>query len=122
MKERNDEMNEFEQALTRALRPVNPPERVARFLALAAEVEAERNLPRRERAHRWAWFVPRPQRWAAGGVAAALVVVSLAGEQLHRRHQQELADRQFDTAVRVTGHALDQTRAQLLRSGIQLPE
>ena len=40
MKERNDEMNEFEQALTRALRPVNPPERVARFLALAAEVEA----------------------------------------------------------------------------------
>ena len=68
------------------------------------------------------WFVPRPQRWAAGGVAAALVVGSLAGEQLHRRHQQELADRQFDTAVRVTGHALDQTRAQLLRSGIQLPE
>jgi hypothetical protein len=52
----NESLSEFEQALTRALRPVNPPERVARFLALAAEGEAERSLPRRERsrnAGRW---------------------------------------------------------------------
>jgi hypothetical protein len=57
-----------------------------------------------------------------GAVAALLAVGVFAGEQVHRHHQQELADRQFDTAVRITGHALDQTRAQLLRAGVQLPE
>jgi hypothetical protein len=121
MKERNDEMNEFEQALTRALRPVNPPERVARFLALAAEVEAERNLPRRERAHRWAWFVPRPQRWAMGAVAALLAVGIFGGEKVHQRHQREaLATQQFETATRITDQALEHTREQLQRAGVPL--
>jgi hypothetical protein len=124
--ERNEPATEFEKALASALRPVNPPERVARFLALAAEVEAERHQPRRERTHRWAFALPRPQRWLlpslGTAVAAALAVGVFAGEQLHRRHQQELADRQFDTAVRVTDHALENTRAQLLRSGIRLPD
>jgi len=123
----NEESNDFERALTRALRPVDPPERVTRFLALAAEVEAERHLPRRERNHRWAFALSRPalphlRIWATGAIAALVAFSVFAGENVHRRHQQDLADRQFDTAVRVTDQALDHTRAQLLRSGIRLPE
>jgi hypothetical protein len=45
-------------------------------------------------------------------------------EQVHVRHEREqaaLATQQFETAMRVTDHALDQTRNQLQRAGIKLP-
>jgi hypothetical protein len=117
----NDENTEFEDALTRALRPVNPPGRVARFLALAAEVEAERNRPRSGRTHRWAWFVPKPQRWAMGAVAALLAVGVFAGASQHQRHQREaLATQQFEAASRITDQTLEHTREQLQRAGVAL--
>ena len=124
MNESKDQRNEFEKALTRALRPVNPPERIAHFLALAAEVEAERTLPRRERSHRWAWFVPQTQRWfgAAGFALAALLLVGVfAGENVHQRHQREaLATQQFEAASRITDRTLQHTREQLQRAGVPL--
>jgi hypothetical protein len=116
------EMSDFEKRLTRAMRRVDAPPNVAKFLALAAEVHAERELPRRERKHRWAFFFPKPPAWAAGALAAVLVLGVFAGEQAHERRRQAKAEQQFETAMRVTDHALDQTRAQLERVGLKLGE
>jgi hypothetical protein len=119
------EQNEFERALTRAMRRVDPPETLGKFLMKAVQaeigVEAESRLSRREK---WAWFVPRPQRfgWMSGALAAVLLVGVFGVEQVHVRHERERAQatQQFETAMRVTDHALDQTRAQLQRAGIRL--
>jgi hypothetical protein len=119
------EQNEFERALTRAMRRVDPPETLTKLLMAAAEVEAERGLPRKERSYKWGWFV-RPQRtfgWASGALAAVLLVGVFGVEQVHVRHEREqaaVATQQFETAMRVTDHALDQTRARLQRAGINL--
>jgi predicted Zn-dependent protease len=110
------EQDEFERELARALRRVDAPEGLAaRIMERAASPAAAKVVPIRR------WPVVQ-QRWFGGALAAALALGVFAGEQVHRRHQQELADQQFDTAVRITGHALDQTRAQLLRAGVQLPQ
>jgi len=122
------EQNEFERALTQAMRQVDPPETLVKFLMKAAEVEAESRSPRRERKHKWAWFVPQARRqsfgWMSGALAAVMVVGVFGVEQVHVRHEREqaaVATQQFETAMRVTDHALDQTRAQLQRAGIKLP-
>jgi hypothetical protein len=120
------EQNEFERALTEAMRRVDAPETLTTFLMRAAEVEAESRLPRKERKHRWAWFVPSARRpgfaWMGGALAAVMLVGVFGVEQVHVRHVRTAeATQQFETAMRVTDHALDQTRAQLKRSGIKLP-
>jgi hypothetical protein len=116
------EMNDFEKRLAKAMRRVDAPPNVAKFLELAAEVHAERELPRRERKHRWAFFFLRPPAWSMGALAAVLVLGVFAGEQVHERRQQARAEQQFETAMRVTDHALDHTRAQLERVGLKLGE
>jgi type VI protein secretion system component VasK len=118
----SNELSDFEKQLAKAMRRVDAPPNVAKFLALATEVHAERELPRRERKHRWAFFLPMPPSWAAGALAAVLVLGVFAGEQVHERRQQARAEQQFETAMRVTDHALDQTRAQLERVGLNLGE
>jgi hypothetical protein len=57
----------------------------------------------------------------SGALAAVLVVGVFGVEQVHERRERAVATQQFVTAMRVTDHALDQTRAQLKRSGIRLP-
>jgi hypothetical protein len=119
------EQNEFERALARAMRRVDPPETLTKFLMRAAGVEAESRLPRKERKSKWAWIVPQARRpgfaWMSGALAAVLVVGVFGVEQVHERRERAVATQQFVTAMRVTDHALDQTRAQLKRSGIRLP-
>jgi predicted Zn-dependent protease len=110
------EQDEFERELTRALQRVDAPEGLAvRIMERAAGPAAAKVVPIRR------WPVVQ-QRWFGGALAAALALGVFAGEQLHRRHKQELADQQFATAVRITDQALDQTRAQLLRAGIQISQ
>jgi len=116
----SDPMTDFEKRLTRAMQRVDAPETMAKFLMAAAEVQAERELPRSQRKHRWAFFLPMPPAWAAGAVAALLVMGIFAGEQVHQRTQERKAEHQFETAMRVTDHALDQTRASLERAGLRL--
>jgi hypothetical protein len=121
----SNELSDFEKQLAKAMRRVDAPPNVAKFLALATEVHAERELPRRERKHRWAFFLPMPPSWAAGALAAVLVLGVFAGQQVHERAQERkaaVARQQFETAMRVTDHALDQTRAQLERVGLNLGE
>jgi hypothetical protein len=121
------QQNEFERALTKAMRRVDAPETLTKFLMRAAEVEAESRLPRQERKHRWVWFVPKQQRFGwmsgAGGILAAVLLVGVFGvEQVHVRHEREQAavQKQFEDGVRITDRALDQTRERLERAGLKL--
>ena len=105
----------FEQRLTEALCRVDAPQGfVERTMA--------RTQPKPQ--SRAAIFtMPRPRPWASGAIAAVLLVGVLIGEQLYVRHQREaaeLAQRQFDAAMRITDHALEHTREQLQRAGIQV--
>ncbi len=118
-------MTPFEEQLQKAMRHVDAPPTLVRFLEAAVEVERERTLPRKERKHRWAFFLPRPQfaAWMTSAVAAMLVVGVFAGEHAYRRHEQTvLATQQFETATRITDEALAHTREQLARAGVSLEQ
>jgi len=104
---------EFEQHLTVALQRVDPPEgfadRVMARAALAGSAPAKviRMRPRRA--------------WASGAIAAAVLVGALGGEQVRLRHQRERAERaqrQFDTAMRITDQTLEHVREQLQQAGV----
>jgi len=63
----------------------------------------------------------RAQVWVGGAIAAMLALGAFVGETVHVRHQREqaaLATQQFEAAVRVTDQALDKTRVQLERAGL----
>ncbi len=109
------EPGDFERQLTRALRHVDAPEGfAARVIEHAATAEKLLPVPPR-------FLTPRIRAWAGGAIAAMLVLGLFAAEQVHVRHEREqiaLAQQQFETAMRVTDHALDQTRVQLERAGL----
>jgi hypothetical protein len=120
------EQNDFEAMLRKALRPVQPPETLARFLAVAAEAEEqERRTGRR-------WFrpasggllfvMPWPRAFAGGALAGLLLLGGLLGEQQHRRHERAAAEQEFATSMRITEQTMERTRAQLLQAGIQLDQ
>jgi hypothetical protein len=118
-----DPMDEFEHALKRALRPVNPPETLAKFLAAAAEDHQRRTARLRFRPKNdgrllgLSW----PPAWIGSALAAMLLLGALAGEQVHVRHQHEraeMAQQQFETSMHITDRALDQAREQLTRAGV----
>ncbi len=120
-------MNEFERALQRALRPVNPPETLARFLAIAAEAEEQRQ----RRGRWWLWWkpasggrvlvLPRASApWMGGALAAAVVLAVVVGQQVHVRHERARATAEFETATRITEQTMQQTREQLMRAGVPL--
>jgi hypothetical protein len=117
-------MDEFERALTKAMRRVDAPETLMRFLERATEMKQERVLPWKERKHKFAFYLPKPGMWMGGvgiGIAAALVLSVFVGEQVHVRHQREqAAEQQFETATRITDRALEHTREQLQRAGVPL--
>jgi hypothetical protein len=107
------EMNEFEQQVARALRPVDAPEGfAARVMARAVATNA---VVMRPRLH--------AQMWVGGAVAAMLAVGAFVGEAVHVRRQREeaaLATQQFDAAVRVTDQAIERTRMHLEKAGLKL--
>lgn len=116
MNQPEEPMTSFEQELTEAMRPVDPPEGFAeRVLARAQTSEAPR-----------ARVLVMPRRlpsWASGAVAAALLVGAFFGEQVHLRHQREQAEmarQQFDAAMQITGQTLEQARQQLQQAGISI--
>lgn len=108
----------LEHELRNALRPVDPPAGFADRVIARAHAEA-RVEPRR--ASIFAFPGLRSRVWIPGAVAAMLLV-GVAGEQAHQRMEQrrkaEEAQKQFETALQVTDHALDHARQQLERAGI----
>jgi hypothetical protein len=124
-----DPMDEFELALQHAMQRVEVrAETTRKFLAIAAEAERTR----RSSGRRWLWHRPAggglllvlPRSWAmpvwGTAVAAVLVLGAVVGEQVHRQHERTRATQEFETATRITDRALEQTREQLVRSGVPL--
>jgi hypothetical protein len=123
-------MSEFDEMLTKALRPVQPPETLAKFLAIAAEAEEHK----RSTGRRWfrpasgglifvaSWMNPWPRAFAGGALAAALLLGVFVAEQAHRRHEQAEATQEFATSERVTDEAIQRTREQLMRAGVPLDQ
>ena len=116
-------MDEFEEQLVRQLRRVDAPEGFALRVLDRVSEDAARKTPLRARVLTMPAWSFKPRVWVGGAIAAALVLGCFAAEQVRVRQQQEraeLAQQQFDTAMRVTDHALDQTRAHLERAGFKL--
>lgn len=113
---------ELEQYLTRELRPVDAPSSLAdRVMALAQSAAPAREKVVRIPIRRRIWTV-----WTmgtSGAIAAALLAGFFVAGQIQARHQRqkaELAEHQFEVALRITGETLEQTRQQLLQAGIDL--
>ncbi len=114
---------DFEGQLKKAMQRVDAPENLAKFIALAAEVQEDKHLPRRDRRNRWAFVLPWSASWVGGAVvavAAVLVVIFSAGG-LHVRQEHErvrTAEKEFEVSQQITEQALEHTREQLQRAGV----
>lgn len=107
---------ELERELTEALRRVDPP-------AGFAERTVARVQPGRASRGRLLTMPGRMRVWAGGAIAAALVAGIFAGQQVHERRERqraELAQQQFETAMRITDQTLDQVRQQLQQAGVKV--
>lgn len=107
---------ELEEYLTHALRRVDAPIGFAeRTMARAKDSPLPRGkvlvMPSRLRA------------WSSGAIAAALAVGVFVGEQVHVRNERqkaELAQQQFEAAMRITDQTLQQVRVQLQLAGVPI--
>jgi hypothetical protein len=116
----------FEEQLAGALKRVDAPQSFGDSVmrAVAVEQPAAPGLLAR---FFTAFEMPT---WATGAVAAALIVGVLAAGQVHERHvrsqveaqQRAEADREFETADRITDRALDHARRQMARVGVSPEE
>jgi len=126
-------MQEFEQALSRAMHRVEVrAETTAKFLALAEE--AERKRVRAGGGFRLIKFsnggrvfaMPRPRAWMGGAIAAVLALGVFFGTHVHEQHEQHqrrvMAEQQFEAAERITDETLARTREQLQQRGINLEQ
>jgi hypothetical protein len=119
----------FDTQLHTAMRRVKAPETLAKFLLLAAEAETQRSQHGGVAAVKLSTggkvlALPKPPLWAAGAMAALLLLTASIGEGVHLRHEHERAEatRQFDEATRITDQALAHTREQLRRAGVSVDE
>lgn len=104
---------ELERQLTQALRPVGPPDGFADRIMARAQASTPATakviqMPLRRRA------------WASGAMAAALVV-GVFGYQSHARYerqQAEVAQQQFEAAMRITDQTMQHVRQQLQQAGV----
>ena len=124
-------MTEFERALGRAMQRVEVrAETAAKLLALAEEAERKRldaggglrpirllnggrvlAMPR----------IPQARAWTGAAIAAVLAMGCFVGAHLHTEHERRAqAERQFETAERITDQTLEHTREQLRAQGIEL--
>jgi len=99
------------------MRPVDAPEGFASRVMERTAGSAQKIVIMRPRSG-----LLRMQTWMGGAVAAALALGMFGAEQIHQHREQARADQQFALAVRVTDHALDQTREQLQHAGLNLGE
>ena len=108
--------DQFEEYLRGQLRPVAEPRGFAE--RVLARAESEPAAP--------AKVIVMPSRrriWTSGAVAAAVLVGGLLTQEVevrHQRHQAEVAQRDFDSAIRITGETLDETRQQLRDAGVEI--
>jgi hypothetical protein len=120
---------DFEERLRKAMQRVDAPATMVKFLQAAAEVQAERLLPQKERKHKWAFFLPQafhaPQAqfagWMTGALAAVLALGVFFGGEAYKQHERRvIATQEFETATHITDQALAHARQQLERAGVPL--
>ena len=107
---------EFERELTHALRRVDPPAGFADRIMVRAEAAA----PARAKV---VTMAPRRRIWASGALAATLLAAAVLTQQTHERQQRqkaELAQQQFDAAMRITDQTLEHVREQIQQAGVQI--
>lgn len=107
---------QLEEHLRQQLRPVPEPRGFAdRVLARA---ESDATVP--------AKVIVMPSRsrvWTSGAIAAAVLLAGLMTQRVEvrrQRQQAEFAQQQFDTAIRITGETLADTRQQLREAGVEI--
>jgi type VI protein secretion system component VasF len=107
-------LTKFEQELMQAMRAFDPPEGFAERVMERAQASEQ---PR-------AKIFAMPRRlplWTSGAIAAALLLGVFFGVQTHlrqQREQAELAQQQFELAMRITDRTLEHTRQQLWSAGV----
>lgn len=125
-------MQEFEQELTRVLQRTEVPGPItAKLLAVADEAQKRHEhaggslrLLKFSNSSRFpamsrAWT----SAWMGGAIAAVLAMGCFVGAHVHEQHERRIeAQRQFDTAERITQQTLAQTREELARQGIELEQ
>jgi hypothetical protein len=102
-------------------------ETTKKFLALAEEAEQKRvhaggglRLLKLSNGGR-VFAMPKPRAWMGGAIAAVLAMGCFVGARIHTEHERKVqAERQFETAERITDQALERTREQLQQRGIRL--
>lgn len=125
----NEETNAAEAELRAELKRVAAPAGFADRLMARVETEQTKQgaQPQRgaqlQRGKLLMFRSPVARTWIGGAIAAMLTLgVFVGGEIRERREEQRRVQQEFDTAMRVTDHALEQTRGQLARAGISLGE
>ena len=111
---------ELEEYLVKELHPVPEPRGFADRILALAELQAQAPAPARAKV---VTMKPRPRLWLPTAIAAALLAAGFVTEETHVRHQRqqaELAQKQFDSALRITGETLEETRQQLRDAGVQI--
>lgn len=104
----------IERELRRTFAPVDPPAGFADRVVIRSRQAASARV----------YAFPARRVWV-GSAIAAMLLAGVAGRQVHRlqqRHKAEEAQRQFELALQVTGHALQHARYQLQRAGVSLEE
>jgi hypothetical protein len=112
LNEQGESFAEFEQQLTQALRRVDAPKGFAERTMTRAQVADE--------APGKVLMMPsRIRLWTSGAIAAALVAGVFVADQMHVRHQREVAQQQFEAGMRITDRALDHARERLEHAGVR---
>jgi len=105
---------EFDEELARMLPRVDAPQ------GFAAKVMAAAEAPKKAKVITF----PRVPVWATGAIAAGVIVGALAVGDVHLKHEQQRAEaqRQFETATRITDRAIEHAREQIAKAGVSLEE
>jgi hypothetical protein len=111
------EASEFETRLTHAMQRVDAPEG---FAARIMDRAAKRAAAGMSGPGKVIAFRSRVQRYAGLALAAMLALGVFGIDQIHQRHEREIATQQFETASRITDQALEHTRQELAKAGVKL--
>ena len=106
---------ELERDLTEELRPVAAPEGFADRIMARAELSGPAQA-------KVVQMRLRSRVWASGAIAAALFAGILI-QQTHARYQRQQADlaqQQFEAAMRITDQTMQHVRQQLQQAGVSV--
>jgi hypothetical protein len=118
------ELKGFEEQLASAMKRVDAPRGLSGAVMLAVAREKRRTQPG-VLARFFALFAA--PAWAMSAVVALLIVGVLGAGQVYEKREHRVieaqqraeADREFETADRITDRALDHVRQQLEKVGVQ---